>query len=48
MTVITGFFGMNFDALPGLHSPTGFWLAVLVMLSVVLGLLYFFKRRRWI
>ncbi len=48
MTVITGFFGMNFDALPGLHSPTGFWCAVVVMLGIVVGMLFFFRRRRWI
>jgi magnesium transporter len=48
MTVITGFFGMNFDAIPGLHSATGFWWAMTVMLGIVLGMLYMFKRRKWI
>ena len=48
MTVITGFFGMNFDAIPGLHSPVGFWCAVVGMLGIVMGLLFFFRRRKWI
>jgi magnesium transporter len=48
MTVITGFFGMNFDAIPGLHSPTGFWIAVMVMLGIVIGMLFLFRRRKWI
>jgi magnesium transporter len=48
MTVITSFFGMNFDAIPGLHSPLGFWLTLIGMLAVVAGLLFWFWRKRWI
>ena len=48
MTVITGFFGMNFDAIPGLHDPRGFWIAVAVMLAIVVALLFFFRRKKWI
>lgn len=48
LTVITSFFGMNFDAIPGLHSPEGFWLTVLFMGCVVTGLLVLFIRKRWI
>jgi magnesium transporter len=31
LNLITGFFGMNFDALPLIHSPTGFWVAAGLM-----------------
>ncbi|MGE5612297.1 MAG: magnesium/cobalt transporter CorA, partial [Bacillota bacterium] len=48
LTVVTSFFGMNFEHIPGLHSPMGFWLSVVVMLSIVGGLLYLFYRKRWI
>lgn len=48
MTVITGFFGMNFEAIPGLHSKTGFWLAVVVMGLIEVGLITLFKKRGWI
>jgi magnesium transporter len=48
LTVMTGFFGMNFDAIPGLHSPTGFWLTVLAMAIAVTAMLYLFKKKRWI
>jgi magnesium transporter len=48
LTVITSFFGMNFEAIPGLHSVWGFWLTVVFMFTVVFGLLYVFRRRRWI
>ena len=47
-TIITSFFGMNFEAIPGLHSPRGFWIACSTMIGTVIVLLYFFKKRRWI
>ena len=27
LNLVTGFFGMNFEGLPLIHSPTGFWVA---------------------
>ena len=27
LNLVTGFFGMNFEGLPLIHSPTGFWIA---------------------
>jgi magnesium transporter len=48
LTVVTSFFGMNFEHIPGLHSPMGFWLSVTVMFSIVAGLLYLFYRKKWI
>lgn len=47
LTVITGFFGMNFDYIPGLHSPLGFWGSTLFMVVLALGMLYAFRRRGW-
>ncbi len=47
MTVITSFFGMNFDNIPGLHSLWSFWAVVLIMMSIVGGLLMIFKRKDW-
>jgi magnesium transporter len=48
LTVITGFFGMNFEAIPGLHSKAGFWGAVAVMAVAVATMLYLFRQRRWL
>ncbi|MFO7172358.1 MAG: magnesium transporter CorA family protein [Bacillota bacterium] len=48
LTVITGFFGMNFTHIPGLHSPWGFWGATAFMVALGLGMLYVFRRRGWI
>ena len=46
-TVIGGIFGMNFDSIPWLHSPYGFFGAVIVMLVIPVWMLMMFKKRGW-
>lgn len=48
LNVITGFFGMNFDTIPGLHSSAAFWVTVTVMASAMTLMLLWFKRNNWI
>ena len=48
LNLITGFFGMNFDSLPLIHSSAGFVVAVALMLLVGGGLVTFFWRQRYI
>jgi len=48
MNLITGFFGMNFDGLPLIHSRTGVWIAAGMMTVVALALGGFFWRRRYL
>ena len=48
LNLITGIFGMNFDALPLIHSATGFWIAFWLMAGVAGGLLWWFRRRRYL
>ena len=48
LNLITGFFGMNFDSLPLIHSRTGIWLTVALMLTVALALIAFFMRKRYL
>ena len=48
LNLITGFFGMNFEHIPGLHSPTAFWLTVSFMLLLVVVVLTTFLRKRYI
>lgn len=48
LNLITGFFGMNFEALPLIHSEEGFWAAFVVMLLVGAGLVAFFWRKRYL
>ena len=48
LTLITGVFGMNFEMIPGLHSKWGFWFSLALMGGVVSGLLFLFRRKRWV
>ena len=48
LNLITGFFGMNFDALPLIHSATGIWVALGLMAAVGAGLLLFFRSQRYL
>ena len=48
LTLITGVFGMNFDFIPGLHRSYGFWLSLAAMLGVVIGMLVYFRHKRWV
>src|SRR6187455_3635001 len=46
-TVIGGIFGMNFEVIPYLHKPYGFFAAVALMLFVPIWMLVMFRRRGW-
>ena len=48
LNLITGIFGMNFDGLPLIHSHIGFWVAMGLMLLVAAGLVWWFRRRRYL
>ena len=48
VTFIAGVYGMNFDFMPELKSPYGYAAVWLVMLSVMGGLLFYFRRKKWI
>lgn len=48
LNLITGIFGMNFEAIPMLHQRDGFWLAMAMMLSIAIALGYFFWRKRYL
>ena len=44
----TGFFGMNFEALPLIHNRIGFWIAFGLMVLVGLGFVVYFRRKRYL
>ncbi len=48
LNLITGIFGMNFDAMPLIHAHLGFWVAGALMLGVAAGLLWWFRRQRYL
>jgi len=47
MTFIAGVYGMNFEHMPELKWPFGYYLIWGVMITVALSLVSFFKRRKW-
>ncbi len=48
LTLITGIFGMNFEVMPGIHSPSGFWWTMGTMALIALALVTFFRTRRYL
>jgi magnesium transporter len=48
LTVVTGIYGMNFDYMPELRSRYGYPATLLTMLVIAGGMLYYFRRQRWL
>lgn len=47
LTFIVGVYGMNFDNMPELRYHNGYYLVVGFMFLVSIGMIFYFKRRRW-
>lgn len=47
LTFIAGIYGTNFDFLPELHYKYSYFIMLGVMLVVAIGMLYYFKRKKW-
>jgi magnesium transporter len=48
LTLIAGIYGMNFDIMPELHSPFGYYYALGLMAAVGGGMIAYFKWKKWI
>jgi magnesium transporter len=48
LTVISGIYGTNFLVLPGAASPVGFWAMVSFMVLLCLGMLLYFRKKKWL
>ena len=48
LTLISGIYGMNFDVMPELRSPYGYYFALGLMAAVGGGMIGYFKWRNWI
>lgn len=48
LTFITGFYGMNFDFMPEVHSRWSYPVIIGVMVAMVIGQLIYFKRKKWL
>ncbi|SEA36384.1 magnesium transporter [Porphyromonadaceae bacterium KH3R12] len=47
LTFIVGVYGMNFDNIPELHWRHGYFIVWGVMLLIAIGMLWYFKKRKW-
>jgi zinc transporter len=48
LTFITGVLGMNVGGLPGVDSKTGFLISVVIMIAAAVGLLAYFRWKKWL
>ncbi len=48
LTFLAGVYGMNFDFMPELHSPWGYPVVWAAFLFITLGMLWFFRRKKWL
>lgn len=48
ITFIAGVYGMNFDNMPELHTPAGYYITWGVMGFITLGMLLYFRWKKWL
>ena len=47
LTLLTGWYGMNFRYMPELESRWGYPAVIAVSLAIALGCLLYFKKKKW-
>lgn len=47
LTFIVGIYGMNFDNMPELHWEYGYFIIMAFMVILLLGMIYYFKKKKW-
>ncbi len=47
-TLLTGVWGMNFDHLPLVGTRWGFWISTVIILGLIAGMYFFFRRKKWL
>jgi len=47
LTFIVGVYGMNFENMPELHWQYGYFIILGCMLLLLLGMVYYFKKKKW-
>jgi magnesium transporter len=48
MALIAGIYGMNFKYMPELNQPWGYPWALGLMATIIIGLILFFRSRKWL
>jgi magnesium transporter len=48
LSLIAGIYGMNFEFMPELHLHYGYGIALGAMVATAVGLVWYFRRRKWL
>lgn len=48
LAFITGLYGMNFDNMPELHNPNGYYVVIGVCVGIAIGMIAYFQRKKWL
>jgi magnesium transporter len=48
LSFLTGLYGMNFEVIPELKHPNGYFILWGFMLLITVGMFYWFKRKKWL
>ena len=48
LTLVTGYFGMNFEYIPLLKDPNGIWYTTGFLLFITISMLAYFRYKKWI
>lgn len=48
LTLLVGWYGMNFQYMPELHWTYGYPIVILVSIAIVIWLVWFFKKKHWL
>ena len=48
LTLITGWYGMNFVNMPELHNAYGYFIVIGVSLVIIWGGIWYFKKKKWL
>ncbi|MEG0453169.1 MAG: CorA family divalent cation transporter, partial [Coprobacillus sp.] len=47
LTLLTGWYGMNFQKMPELYHPYGYYAVMGVSVAIIVGLVYWFKKKKF-
>jgi len=47
VTFIAGVYGMNFENMPEIKTTYGYYVVCGIMLAIIFGLIFYFKRKKW-
>ena len=48
LSFLTGLYGMNFEVIPELKNPNGYFILLAAMIVITIGMFYWFKKKRWL